>query len=83
MSMNASKLTAGTGLNMAEKAMENWGNGLEHFKIMADLRLLKTISQDLRVSWQQQCCMAFKSAACSMSLWRIVFYIYIIKHFTY
>ena len=51
---------------------------LKYFSPTDLIEKIKITSQDLRVSWQQQCRIAFKSAAGSMNLWHIVFYIYYI-----
>ncbi len=51
---------------------------LKYFSPTDLIEKIKTTSQDLRVSWQQQCRIVFKSAAGSMNLWHIVFYIYYI-----
>ena len=51
---------------------------LKYFSPTDLIEKIKITSQDLRVSWQQQCRIEFKSAAGSMNLWHIVFYIYYI-----
>ena len=51
---------------------------LKYFSPTDLIEKIKTTSQDLRVWWKQRCRIAGISAAGSMILWRIVFYIYYI-----